>query len=237
MDGRGATGAMQAATDPSTNETTAPQQLPEEERLRADLYDFLSGLLAGAPDDAKLEAIARLEPGPGAIGRAIHTLARMASTFGAHQIGREYHDLFIGLSRGELLPFGSYYLTGFLHEKPLAELRNDMARLGVERAEDVHEPEDHIASVLEIMGGLIRGKFERGSSCIHAQNDFFKAHIDPWAHHFFTDLEGARNAVFYAAVGSLGRLLVEIEREAFRMEGASPAGQAPDSNAASGQPA
>ncbi|MEM8877615.1 MAG: molecular chaperone TorD family protein, partial [Pseudomonadota bacterium] len=123
-------------------------------------------------------------------------------------------------------------LTGFLHEKPLAELRNHMARLGVERAEDVHEPEDHIASVLEIMGGLIRGRFEQGSSCIHAQNDFFKAHIDPWAHHFFTDLESAKNAVFYAAVGTLGRLLVEIEREAFRMEGTSP-----KSNAPSEQPA
>ncbi|MEM8877370.1 MAG: molecular chaperone TorD family protein, partial [Pseudomonadota bacterium] len=104
---------MQTATDPAMNESTTLPQLPEEERLRADLYDFLSGLLAGAPDDEKLEAIARLEPGAGAVGQTIHTLARMASTFSAHQIDREYHDLFIGLSRGELLPFGSYYLTGF----------------------------------------------------------------------------------------------------------------------------
>lgn len=237
MHGRGTKGSMQAATDTSTTSVTTPPRLPEEERLRADLYDFLSGLLAKAPDDAKLEAIAKLEPGVGAIGQAINTLSRMASTFSAHQIDREFHDLFIGLSRGELLPFGSYYLTGFLHEKPLAALRNDMARLGIERAEDVHEPEDHIASVFEIMGGLIRGKFEQGSDCIHAQHDFFKAHIDPWAHHFFTDLEGAKNAVFYAAVGTLGRLLVEIEREAFRMEGTTPDGKMPSGNAPSGQPA
>jgi TorA maturation chaperone TorD len=237
MHGREPTGRMQAAADTPTNDVTAPPRLPDEERLRADLYDFLSGLLAKAPDDAKLEAIARLEPAEGAIGQAVHTLSRMASTFSAHQIDREFHDLFIGLSRGELLPFGSYYLTGFLHEKPLATLRNDMARLGVARADDVHEPEDHIASVLEIMGGLIRGKFEQGSNCIHAQHDFFKAHIDPWAHHFFTDLEGAKNAVFYAAVGTLGRLLVEIEREAFRMEGAAPEGTTPQGDAPSGQPA
>jgi TorA maturation chaperone TorD len=212
---------MQAAAHTSQSETSATAPLAEEERLRADLYDFLSGLLAKAPDDEKLERIAMLEPGDGAIGQAIGALSRMASTFSTAQIDREFHDLFIGLSRGELLPFGSYYLTGFLHEKPLATLRKDMARLGVSRAEDVHEPEDHIASVFEIMGGLIRGKFEQGSNCIHSQNDFFKAHIDPWAHHFFKDLEGARNAVFYASVGTLGRLLVEIEREAFRMEGAS----------------
>ena len=45
--------------------------------------------------------------------------------------------LFIGVGRGELLPFASVYMTGFLNEKPLATLRNDMVTLGVERSPDV----------------------------------------------------------------------------------------------------
>ena len=128
----------------------------------------------------------------------------------------QFNQLFIGLTRGELLPYGSYYLTGFLHEKPLAALRNDMRRLGIERAPNVYEPEDNIASLCEMMAGLIRGTFGAGSS-ESTERDFYNAHIAPWAGHFFTDLEGAKASVFYAPVGAIGRTFTEIEREAFRM--------------------
>ncbi len=109
-------------------------------------------------------------------------------------------------------------MTGFLNEKPLATLRRDMARLGIARAEAVKEPEDNIASLCEMMAGLIRGSFGAPAD-LRTQKDFFSAHLAPWAEHFFTDLEGAEASVLYAPFGKIGRAFMEVEREAFRMEG------------------
>jgi len=131
----------------------------------------------------------------------------------------EFNALFIGLGRGELLPYASYYLTGFLNEKPLASLRRDMAARGMRRAENVYEPEDNIASLMEMMAGLIRGRFGAPAT-LEDQRTFFSRHIGPWAGHFFTDLEGAQSSVLYASVGALGRVFMEIEAEGFRMSGA-----------------
>ena len=129
---------------------------------------------------------------------------------------REYSALFIGLARGELLPYASYYLTGFLQEKPLAELRGDLAALGIERADDVPEPEDHIATVCETMAGLIAGAFGKPAS-LQEQQRFFARHVGVWAPRFFEDLQGAKAAVLYMPVGRIGRVFMTIEAEAFGM--------------------
>ena len=92
-----------------------------------------------------------------------------------------------------------------------------MARLGIQRAENVKEPEDNIASLCEMMAGLIRGRFGEPQT-LADQKAFFTKHIAPWASHFFTDLEAAEGSVFYAPVGKIGRAFMEIEIEAFRME-------------------
>jgi TorA maturation chaperone TorD len=126
--------------------------------------------------------------------------------------------LFIGLARGELLPYASYYMTGFLNEKPLALLRADMAAQGISRAPNVYEPEDNIASLLEMMAGMIEGRFGAPAS-LEVQQTFFNRHIAPWAGHFFTDLEGAKGSVFYAPLGVVGKIFMTIEREAFRLGG------------------
>lgn len=198
--------------------TASTSALPDEERLRAEFYEFLSGLLAAPPSLEVLEGIGRLEAGDGEIGAAIANLKRIAARSTPKTASHEFHDLFIGLGRGELMPFASYYLTGFLNEKPLAKLRQDMIRLRVEREENVFEPEDNIASLFEIMAGLIRGRFGEPAP-LAEQRAFFNTHVASWAHHFFSDLERAKNSVLYAPIGTLGRLFVEIEREAFRMEG------------------
>ena len=77
------------------------------------------------------------------LGQAISTVARIAARCEEAATTQEYNDLFIGMGRGELLPYASYYLTGFLNEKPLAKLRNDMTELGIKRQEGTKEPEDH----------------------------------------------------------------------------------------------
>ena len=188
----------------------------DEDILRADLYDLLGALLARPPNRALLDHLATLSGDGGEIGRAVTALARVARATTEQAAEREFTALFIGLARGELLPYASYYLTGFLHEKPLALLRDDMARLGIARAERVHEPEDNVASLSEMMSGLIRGRFGAPAP-LATQRDFFNRHLAPWAGHFFADLEAAKGSVLYAPVGALGRAFVEVEREAFRM--------------------
>ncbi|MBO9399600.1 molecular chaperone TorD family protein [Shimia sp. R9_3] len=190
--------------------------IAEEDLLRADLYDFLAALLANAPDSGLLQRASSLGGDDSALGQAISTLARVAKAMKEPAVEREFNALFIGLGRGELMPFASYYLTGFLNEKPLATLRADMAGLRITRAPNVYEPEDNIASLLEMMAGMIRGRFGEPTP-LTRQKDFYFTHIAPWAEHFFTDLEGAQNSVFYAPVGTVGKAFLEIETQAFRM--------------------
>ncbi|MGH6892125.1 MAG: TorD/DmsD family molecular chaperone [Dongiaceae bacterium] len=180
------------------------------------MYRLLGRVLVAPPDESALGALAGLQGDESPLGRALSALAEQA----AHppvDLEREYHDLFIGLGRGELVPYGSYYLTGFLNEKPLAVLRREMARLGIARRDDVREPEDHVGAVLEMMAGLIDGGFAAPAGDVAVQQRFFATHIEPVAPRFFADLEGARAARFYRQVGTAGRLFLEVEASAFQM--------------------
>lgn len=198
------------------NSQAQAMAIDPEDRLRADLYNFLGLLLARPADQMLLDQTAALTGDDSAIGQAISGLARVAKASKPKTVEREFNALFIGLGRGELLPYASYYLTGFLNEKPLAKLRKDMAALSVTRAQNVFEPEDSMASLMETMGGLIVGRFGAPAS-LERQRMFFNNHIAPWATHFYTDLEGAKNSVLYASVGAVGREFMAIEREAFRL--------------------
>lgn len=191
--------------------------IAEEDLLRADLYAMLAQFLARPPSQDLIDRAAALSGDDSDIGQGIAALARVATATKAKSAEREYNSLFIGLGRGELLPYASFYLTGFLNEKPLARLRTHMAQFGIERSTDVKEPEDHIATLCEIMAGLIRGTYGDPLS-LEDQHAFFNTHVATWAGHFFTDLEGAEVSVFYAPVGKIGRAFMEIEIEAFRME-------------------
>ena len=191
--------------------------LSEEDDLRAQLYEFLATLLRIEPTDAVVQQVSQLSGDNSPIGQASATLAHLAKQMDGSAVRAEYVDLFIGVGRGELLPYCSYYLTGFLNEKPLANLRQDMAAIGIVRAEGVKDPEDHIASLCDMMAGLIRGQFSR-SFTLAEQASFHKKHLAPWAELFFSDLESAKNAVFYAPVGTIGKAFMDIESKSFDME-------------------
>ncbi len=197
-------------------DTVQDMTVAEEDVLRADLYDLLAALLANPPERDLIDRVAGLDGDDGELGRSVRALTRIARATTESAAEREFNRLFIGVARGELLPYASYYMTGFLNEKPLAALRGDMAKRAIERAPNVFEPEDNIASLLEMMAGLILGRFGEPET-LAGQKDFFSAHIAPWAGHFFADLEAAKGSVFYAPVGAIGRAFMEIEREAFRM--------------------
>ena len=198
------------------NVAAAIADVPEEDRLRADLYNYLGLMLAGPPDQLLLDQSAGLSGDETDLGQAINGLARVAKISKPKAVRTEYNALFIGLGRGELLPFASYYLTGFLNEKPLANLRATMADFGMTRANDVFEPEDNIASLMEMMAGMIVGRFGRVAS-VAQQQAFFNAHISTWATHYFNDLQGAKSSILYASIGAVGLAFMEIEKEAFRM--------------------
>jgi TorA maturation chaperone TorD len=187
----------------------------EIDSARAQEYAMLSALLARAPDAALLKRIAELGGNATPLGMAHIALAEAASQISVEKIEREFFNLFIGIGRGELMPYGSYYLTGFLHERPLARLRADLENLGIERTEGNAEPEDHAATLCEIMAGLAGGRFGANAG---ADQQIFEKHMAPWIGRFFGDLERAGAANFYRPVGTIGRLLVEIEAEAFALE-------------------
>ncbi len=198
------------------NVAAAVPEVAQEDRLRADLYNYLGLMLVGPPDQLLLDQTAGLSGDETPLGQAIQGLARVAKVSKPKAVQTEFNALFIGLGRGELLPYASYYLTGFLNEKPLANLRATMANFGMTRAEDVFEPEDNIASLMEMMAGMIVGRFGRVAT-IAEQTEFFNAHIGTWATHYFNDLQAAKSSVLYASVGAVGATFMNIEREAFRM--------------------
>ena len=196
--------------------TASNVNITQEDQLRADLYDYLAALLAGPPSKALLKKTIALKGDDSDLGAGFKALARVASAQNEKSASSEFNALFIGIGRGELLPYASFYLTGFLNEKPLAVLRKDMMGLRISRAPNVFEPEDNIASLFEMMAGMITGRFGEPAG-LDQQKEFFNRHIGAWAEHFFSDLEGAKNSVLYAPVGAIGRVFIDIEQEAFRM--------------------
>jgi TorA maturation chaperone TorD len=210
-----ATGVARTALRPDLY-AEAPAPLDELEAARAQQYALLAALLSRAPDAALLRRIARLQGDATPLGRAQAALAAAAAAADAEQVAREFFDLFIGVGRGELLPYASYYLTGFLHERPLARLRADLQALDIERADGQFEPEDHAAILCEIMAGLIGGTFAAPAD---RQQPFFDKHLAPWIGRFFADLQAAEHADFYRHVGALGRVFIGIETEAFALPG------------------
>src|SRR5215468_635567 len=194
--------------------TASAADVDEIDVARGREYALLSVLLARAPDQSLLERLANLSGDSTPLGVAHAALAQAASQTSTAQVEREYFHLFIGLGRGELLPYGSYYLSGFLHERPLARLRAHLARLGIERTEGETEPEDHAAILCEIMAGLANGQLPATPG---ADREVFEQHLLPWIGRFFADLERAEAANFYRSVGVLGRVFIEIETAALAL--------------------
>jgi TorA maturation chaperone TorD/DNA-binding transcriptional regulator YdaS (Cro superfamily) len=200
---------------PSEVQVSSKPEIDEIDALRAAEYGLLSLLLGKAPDADTLLRVAALKGDASDLGVAhIELAAAAAAAADDRAVSKEFFALFVGLGRGELLPYASYYMTGFLHERPLARVREDLDVLGIERAGASREPEDHIATLLEVMAGLARGDFEADFA---EQARFFERHLKPWASRMFADLEMSRSANFYRAVGRVGRVFMELEAEAFTL--------------------
>lgn len=197
------------------NETRTVSQ---EDELRANTYGLLGGLLARVPDKESLDRLKDIEvvesEQQNGMAAAWRTLAMAARRSTREGVDDEYHALFIGIGRGEVVPYGSWYLTGFLMERPLAQLRQDLKSFGYERQESVKEPEDHAGALMEIMCMMIVDDAGAGA---YGQKLFFDRHLEPWIGKFFEDLQNANSANFYSAVGVLGSQFVEVEKQYLAM--------------------
>jgi TorA maturation chaperone TorD len=183
-----------------------------EEPLRVNAWSLLGRLLASPPDEQVLELLAGADgaaiAGDNLLGAAWDLLAKAAAKASPAEIEDEYQDLFIGVGRGELMPYGSWYLTGFLMEQPLARLRGELSQLGFARRDGVKEPEDHAAALCDVMAMISTGE---DAAPLDVQTGFFSRHIAPWMGRFFRDMQQAPSARFYRAVGQLGEQFVALE--------------------------
>lgn len=180
--------------------------------LRINAWTLLGRLLAAPPDEQVLEFLSSCDPqsqgGDNLLGASWELLSAAAAKASPAEIEDEYQDLFIGVGRGELMPYGSWYLTGFLMEQPLARLRSELALLGFERKDGVCEPEDHAAALCDVMAMISAGD---APAPAEVQSGFFSRHIAPWMVRFFRDMQQAPSARFYRAVGQLGEQFVTLE--------------------------
>ncbi|MEE9326289.1 MAG: molecular chaperone TorD family protein [Cocleimonas sp.] len=186
-----------------------------EQQYRASAYSILAALLRGVPTLEILKHVAefsKVEVDEDELLLSMSTLGLAAKSSDLSAINDEYHELFIGLGKGELVPYGSWYLTGYLMEQPLSVLRDDLKILGFERDEKVVEPEDHVAALCEVMSFLITQEIEEESD-VTQQAIFFEKHIQPWMGTFYDDVSKAESAVFYRAVGRFGCAFINLEKQ------------------------
>ncbi len=190
---------------------TADVITEDEQVYRASAYSLLAALLRATPDQALLDHVGQLSPGSDdesdELLEAMRQLSENARKFAPEQIDDEYHALFIGIGRGELVPYGSWYLTGYLMEQPLSDLRDDLRSLGFERSQQTREPEDHIAALFEVFSVMIND----GTS-LEMQQQFFDKHMKSWLERFFTDLGKAPSAEFYRPVARFGAAFIDLEK-------------------------
>ncbi len=183
-----------------------------DDAARAYTWSLLARLLSRPPDEALLTQLARIEvpdaTADTALGRCWQTLGKAAAGAPVSDLDDEFHTLFIGVARGELVPYGSWYMTGFLMDKPLVSLREDLAGLGIQRRDGNKEPEDHAAALCETMA-LLAEPEEPAS--MEIQRRFFERHVGVWMEILFRDMQQARSADFYRAVGALGEAFIKLE--------------------------
>jgi TorA maturation chaperone TorD len=210
------------------------QPLPPEDQARADFYALLARLYAEGPDEALLAAIAaapRLPPAAGPIedGNADGNIAidlpaawaglsDVSAITDAAAARLEYDELFIGVGKSEVNLHASHWLTGFMMEKPLVDVRTTLAELGLGRRDAVTLVEDHLAALCETMRLLIAGDDGRNPLPLSQQRDFFERHIGPWSFRCCSAINKSPVANYYRAVAQFTYCYLALERDSLAME-------------------
>ena len=196
--------------------------LAPEDRARANFYAVLAGLFADAPDAALLAAIGRSElledAEAGALPRAWNRLVAACRVMDPEAARQEYTDLFVGTGKSEVNLHGSHWRSGFMMEKPLVELRRDLAALGLARKPESAQVEDHLSALFETMRLLVEGDSGRSPANLSVQKGFFDAHIGSWVFDLCTALSTCSLANFYRPVAEFAEIFMALERDSFAIE-------------------
>ncbi|MEO8103232.1 MAG: molecular chaperone TorD family protein [Betaproteobacteria bacterium] len=212
---------MNAQATPQSVRFDAPRRLEPEDQVRADFYALLAALLYRAPDEGLLKAMMlSAEPAGEESDRLATSWAALAAASGvviAEAVEEEHAALFVGVGRPPVMLFGSYYLSGFMNEKPLAELRNDLRALGFSRDPSVTEPEDHLAALCDVMRALIQGDVADAPASLKQQRDFFAKHMQPWVLQCCGARTQSEKSNYYRRVAAFAQAFFEIEIQAFEM--------------------
>lgn len=196
----------------------APRAIEPEDQARADYYALLANLFYRAPGARLLQAIAIAEPPSGVLAPAWQRLADASNVVPEDAVHEEYDAVFVGVGKPPVMLYGSFYMAGFMMEKPLAALRQNLGELGFVRAESVREPEDHLAAICDVMRAMILGDLENKPQPVEAQKAFFLTHVKPWIFDCVAAISAYHQANFYRHVAGFAKSFFEVEIEAFEIE-------------------
>jgi len=193
--------------------------LADEDQARADFYALFARLWLAPPDASLLAALGQAEPisasGEFTLEDAWRALTQASSVMDAGAVRAEFSALFESIGNPLINPNGSVYITGHLNDVPLAELRQDLMRLGLARAPGVGEFEDHLGVLCETMRVLIAGSKGIPRRPLAVQKTFFETHIRPWYAACLADIDKAEPANFYRVVARVTDAFLSIEAQAF----------------------
>lgn len=213
---------MNSAIDEPKSVGFVPTGIAPEDQARAGFYALIGRLFSAAPDAELLQALAQAEgfvAGADAeFALAWRRLCQAASVCEADVAAEEFEALFVGVGKPEVVLYGSYYMAGFMMEKPLARLREHLAKLGLARQSDVSEPEDHFSALAEAMRHLILDDTLSAMQRSERQSGFFSRHLAPWYASLFEVIEAAPNANVYRRVAGFARAFLDLDRRAFEIE-------------------
>ena len=213
---------MSMALDERNSVHFDPAGIAPEDQARAGFYALIGRLFSAAPDAGLLNSLARSEglvaEADADFALAWARLCQAASVCEADAAAAEFDALFVGVGKPEVVLYGSYYMAGFMMEKPLARLRQHLAELGLARQSDVSEPEDHVSALAEVMRHLILDDSLSAIQRNERQSGFFSRHLAPWYGSLFAAIEAAPNANVYRRVAEFARAFLDLDRQAFEIE-------------------
>jgi len=190
-----------------------------EDAARARWYGLFAGLFRAPPSRQWLAGVAASTgegdaSGDAPLARAWRDFAGACAQADPQAVREEFDVAFVGVGKADVIPYASYHLSGFLNDRPLVDLREHLASLGLARRAGIGETEDHISALCETMAWLVAGNAPPARD-IAVQREFFSGFLAPWFESLADTIEHSGVTDFYKHAGRLLREFLAIERQAF----------------------
>ena len=190
----------------------------DEETARAEIYGLLAQLFYQVPSPELLAqlrvAVTDAPVAGGFLEEPWRQLVAASRVSTDADIATEFNQLFGGVGKPEIYLYASHYVSGFLNDKPVARLREDLAALGLERDDSMSETEDHFACLCEVMRYLIAGD-DVAISNLTQQREFFAKHVQPWVQEMLDVILKHPRAQFFAQLAAFTQAFLNIETQGF----------------------